>query len=358
MSDPKVFLSRVPDDQPAVWAKTVQRLVSETPDALKFVRKNDLIAVKVHVGEPPLKTFLPPEIAGVVAARVRSMGARPFFTDTAVLYSGPRSSGVGHAEVATKHGFTMERAGAAFVPADGIEGNLEVQVDIEGRHYSKVGIAEAIASSNGLVVVSHATGHMVTGLGATLKNLGMGCSSRKGKLLQHSDTKPYVSDGKCLACGACIENCPNDALSAGEGARAKMDEGKCSGCGECIAQCRNDAIGFRWDTSSEFLQQKMVEHALGVMRAVKGRFTCLVGIVNLTKHCDCWGQGSEKVAPDIGFALSCDPVALDQAVMDLVAASQGKRIDQIAWPKLDGTIQLSYAERLGLGKTKYELVEL
>ena len=358
MSDPKVFLCRVPDGQPDQWPRAVQRLLVETPEPLKFVRKNDLIAIKVHVGEPGLTTFLPPEVAGVVAHRVRSLGARPFFTDSAVLYSGARSSGVGHTEVAIKHGFTLDRAGAAFVPADGIEGNLEEQFEIDGRHFAKVGVAGAIASSNGAVIVSHATGHLVSGIGATLKNMGMGCSSRKGKLLQHSDTKPYLSQEKCTACGACIEHCPNEALAAGEGAKAEMDEKKCSGCGECIAHCRSDAVGFRWDSSSEFLQQKMVEHALGVMRAVKGRFTCVLGLVNLTKHCDCWGAGSDKVAPDIGFALSSDPVALDQAAMDLTEAGCGKRLDQLAWPKLDGTIQLAYAERLRVGSRTYELVEV
>ncbi|MBI5531586.1 MAG: DUF362 domain-containing protein [Deltaproteobacteria bacterium] len=358
MSDPKVFLCRVADGQPDQWPLAVQRLLVETPEPLAFVRKNDLIALKVHVGEPGLTTFLPPEVAGVVAKRVRALGARPFFTDSSVLYSGARSSGVGHTEVAIKHGFSLDRAGAAFVPADGIEGDLEKQIEIEGRHFAKVGVAGAIASSNGLVVVSHATGHLVSGIGATLKNIGMGCASRKGKLLQHSDTKPFVTEGKCTACGACIENCPGGALSAGEGAKAQMDEKVCTGCGECIAHCRSDAIGFRWDSSSEFLQQKMVEHALGAMRAVKGRFTCVVGMVNLTKHCDCWGAGSPKMVPDIGFALSSDPVAIDQAVMDLTEAANGKRLDQIAWPKIDGTIQLVYAERLGLGKRKYELVEV
>jgi uncharacterized Fe-S center protein len=102
----------------------------------------------------------------------------------------------------------------------------------------------------------------------------------------------------------------------------------------------------------------MVEHAIGVMRAVKGRLTCLLGLVDMTRHCDCWGAGSPKVVADIGFALCADPVALDQAALDLVAAVNGKGLDQLAWPKLDGTIQLSYAERLGLGKRKYELVEV
>lgn len=353
----KVYLCRVPDSKHETWTGAVETLFYAARP-LTFVKRKDLVAIKIHVGEPPLKTMLPPEVAGVVAARLRKEGARPFFTDTSVLYSGPRSSGPGHAEVAVRHGFTLERAGAVFVPADGIEGNLEVQVEIPGRHFSKVGVAEAMAASRGAVIVSHATGHLVAGFGATLKNLGMGCASRKGKLLQHSDTHPFVKSSRCTSCGECIEHCPSGALSAGEGARAELDDDKCIGCGECIAQCSSDAIGFRWDSSSRALQEKMVEHALGVARVLSGRVAYLVGMVNITRDCDCLGKGSDRVAPDIGFALSSDPVALDQAAVDLVTKATGKRLDQLSYPEHDGTIQLAYAEAVGLGSRSYELEEL
>jgi hypothetical protein len=106
------------------------------------------------------------------------------------------------------------------------------------------------------------------------------------------------------------------------------------------------------------MQEKMVEHALGTVRALKGKLLYLLGIVNLTQHCDCWAPGSPRVAEDIGFALSSDPVALDQAALDLVLATTGQRLDRLAWPELDGIVQLSYAERLGLGNRRYDLLEV
>jgi len=353
----QVYFCRIPDAQPHTWPEVVERLFSET-DLLGFAGRQDRIAIKVHVGEPPLTTALPPEVSGVVARRLRARGAHPFFTDTAVLYSGPRSHGPGHTEVAVSRGFTPERAGAAFIPADGLAGNLEVEVEIGGRHYSRVGVAEAIANSNGAVIVSHATGHLASGFGATLKNLGMGCSARKGKLLQHSDTKPFVRPEHCLECGVCVVHCPTGALSPDRSGKAHIDERRCSGCGECLAYCRCDAISFRWDSASSSLQEKMVEHALGAVRALGGKMVCLLGLVNLTRHCDCWGAGSERVAPDVGFALSTDPVALDQAALDLVAAACGEPLDRRSWPELDGTIQLAYAQSLGLGRREYELIEV
>ncbi len=352
-----VFLCRVPDSSPSTWPDAVDRLLAHA-EVARFAHPNDRIAVKVHVGEVGLKTALPPEVAGRAARWLRSAGATPFFTDTAVLYAGKRSNGIGHTEVAIDHGFSLERAGAVFIPADGVAGNLEVEVAVEGEHYSKVGVAEAIANADALVTVSHATGHVLSGLGATLKNLGMGCAPRKGKLLQHSETKPFVKNDRCSACCDCVAHCPTGAIAVDDQGVVRIDEATCTGCGECLARCRNDAIGFHWNAGSTSMQEKMVEHALGAVQSVEGRLLCILGIVNLTQHCDCWGPGSEKVAPDIGFAMSTDPVALDQAALDLVAASTGRPLDRIAWPKLDGTVQLAYAEKLGLGKREYRRIEV
>jgi len=139
---------------------------------------------------------------------------------------------------------------------------------------------------------------------------------------------------------------------------ATIDDAKCIGCGECIAQCSSDAIGFNWDTASAKLQEKMVEHALGVLRGAKGRLCYVLGVVNLTKDCDCLATNPTLVAKDVGFAASSDPVALDQAAMDLVHAVERKTLDKLAYPQLDGSLQLAYAEKLGLGTRKYELVEV
>ncbi|MBN2192986.1 MAG: DUF362 domain-containing protein [Polyangiaceae bacterium] len=354
----QVFLRRVSAaEPPEIWAEAVGSVL-RAADPSSFIGNSDLVAVKLHVGEPGVKTHLPPEVAAEVVRYVRQRGARPFLTDTAVLYTGPRSTGVGHAEVAVKHGFTCDRTGAVFLPADGLVGNVEVAVPIQGQHFRSVRIARAIADAHAMVVLSHATGHLASGFGATLKNLGMGCASRKGKLAQHSDTKPFVKKARCQACGACIASCPEHALTAGEGGEAVLDEARCIGCGECIAQCRYGAIGFRWDSASAKLQEKMAEHALGAVRVVEGRVVYLLGIVSLTKDCDCLAPGSPIVARDVGFAASLDPVALDQAAMDLVAENEGKRLDELAYPGSDGTVQLAHAERLGLGTRRYTLAEL
>jgi uncharacterized protein len=352
-----VFLCRVTDQTPSAWPDAARKALAAT-DPLPFIGDSELVAIKLHVGEPGVSTFLPPDIAKQAVDFVKGKRARPFLTDTSVLYAGPRSNGVGHTEVASRHGFDYAHTGAPFLPADGLKGNIETSVVIDGTHFRSVNIARSIADADALVVVSHATGHLATGFGATLKNLGMGCASRKGKLLMHSDTKPFVKTKACQACGQCIASCPEQALSEGQDAKAVLDDDKCIGCGECIAQCRYDAIGFRWDTAPTKVQEKVAEHALGVVRALESRVVCLLGMVSMTKDCDCLAPGTPVVARDIGFAASLDPVALDQAAMDLVKKAEGKSLDRIAYPNLDGNVQLAHAERIGLGSRSYEIVEI
>jgi uncharacterized Fe-S center protein len=106
------------------------------------------------------------------------------------------------------------------------------------------------------------------------------------------------------------------------------------------------------------MQEKMVEHVAGVIAALDRRITYVVGIVNVTRDCDCISTDSGLVARDIGFAASTDPVALDQAVQDLIYANEGARLDQLAYPAIDGTVQLAYAERMGIGSRSYALREL
>lgn len=223
MSEVYLLESRHLDDERAIPAMWSQSGLGSIFDA------NDLAAIKLHVGEPGRDTHLRPFIAAALVDRVASSGARPFLTDSAVLYRSPRDTGPGHARVAHDHGFGLEKVGAPFVPADGLLGLDEVEAPVDGRHYGSIPVAAAIAQCNGALLLSHVTGHLATGLGAALKNLGMGCTSRKGKLSQHHGQQPRIDAARCTACGTCAEWCPAEAVSVDR--IAKIDAASCIGCG-------------------------------------------------------------------------------------------------------------------------------
>ena len=172
-------------------------------------------------------------------------------------------------------------------------------------------------------MVSHFTGHMVAGFGATLKNLGMGCASRKGKLVQHSTAKPEIIIDTCTGCGTCVTWCPQEAIALHDDV-AVIDGKKCIGCGQCLAMCRFDAVQYNWGATYEDLQKKVVEHAMGICSLFSGKSLFINVLTRISKDCDCMGDTYEKILPDIGILVSRDPVALDAASLEMVEKRAGK----------------------------------
>ncbi|MFH1807280.1 MAG: DUF362 domain-containing protein [Pseudomonadota bacterium] len=342
-------------DSPQLLDEKLHRLwVAARFDAL-FTR-HDLTAIKVHVGEPGTRTFISPAVVAPLVRCVIAAGATPFLTDTAVLYRSPRDNGVSHARVAHDHGFTIEAVGAPFIPADGLIGADEIEVRVDGTHFETVAMASGILQARSVLVLSHATGHLGTGLAATLKNLGMGCASRKGKLRQHHGQQPHISEDRCTACGTCAQWCPSDAITVDSAAH--IDGEICIGCGECIAICRDTAVEFGWGIMGRELQERVVDHAAAVVREKKGKIGFVTSVMQVTKDCDCLGLDQKPLLDDIGLLASTDPVAIDQAALDLVARQAGKSLESMSYPRHDASVQLAAAERMGLGSRSYELVEL
>jgi uncharacterized Fe-S center protein len=325
---------------------------------LDRIKRGELVAIKTHFGEEREGNYIPPwQLAPLVAA-VRERGAAPFLVETSVLYKSPRSNAVAHLEVARAHGFG--ELGVPIVMLDGLRGNNERTVELPAGSLCKtVNLAADLAHCDHVLVVSHVTGHLATGMGACLKNVGMGLSSRKGKLQQHSGSKLVVSEKRCTACGTCIEYCPEGAIASdpARSDKAVVDESKCIGCGECLAVCRDDAVKFKWDAASADIQKRMAEHALGAYLLTREHMAFFDFLVDMTKDCDCLGK-SDKVLGDLGILASLDPVALDQAALDLIGSRHHCRLEDRSYPELDASIQLEHAEHIGLGHRAHELMEV
>lgn len=354
MSAEVLFAPVQPDEPLASRAGKVRRLY-ERLGAGRLVSRDDLVAIKTHFGEQGNTTHVSPDLVRTFVDLVKEGGGLPYLTETSVLYKSRRMNAVSHILQAYAHGFTFERVGAPIVMCDGLRGNLDREVVLEGAEGGTVSIA-ADAAAAALVLVSHATGHLGTGFGAALKNLGMGLSARKGKLSQHSASHPFVQEAVCTGCGACLRGCPVDALEMVAG-KARIQDETCIGCGECLTLCTFNAIGFRWDGASAELQRKMVEHAAAVAKALEGRLVCFNFLTDMTRDCDCLGA-SPTVLPDIGILASWDPVAIDAATLALTKERAGRDLAGLSYPALDPMVQIRHAARLGVGSPDYRLVEV
>ncbi len=323
--------------------------------SLDFVRDGDMVALKSHFGEEGGDGWVRPQYLRMLGERVRSRGGRPFLTETSTLYKGRRSDALAHFELAQEHGFGWEATGLPLVMADGLQGDDERQLPVPGGQlYQRVNIAALFARIQGLLLVSHFTGHLATGFGAALKNLGMGCASRRGKLAQHSTSKPSVKRKKCTACGTCLAWCPQNAIRM-DGEAARIDTARCIGCGECLAVCRFDAIGYNWSETYEQLQRKIVEHAWALCHLLADRLLAVTFLTRITRDCDCMGR-HEPIAADIGVLFGRDAVAIDAAAVDLLQAATGKPLAGLTFD-IPWKAQFDHARAIGFGDGAYELRE-
>jgi uncharacterized Fe-S center protein len=332
------------------------------------------VAIKIHFGEPGNLSALRPNFAKTLADRIKKLGGMPFITDCNTLYVGRRNNALVHLDAAAENGYTVMSTGCQNIIADGIRGTDDIEVKIKGGSFCKTAfIGRAIMDADILISLNHFKVHEGTGIGGAVKNVGMGSGSRAGKMIMHNDGKPAVNDKACIGCKICERFCAHGAISFGKNNKASIDHKKCAGCGRCIGACSKHAIRTKWDSSNASLSCKMAEYTKAVL---DGRPNFHISVVNqVSPYCDCHNENDLAIVPDIGIFAGFDPVALDQACVDAVNAapaipgsiiSERKNIPAYEkggldlftgiHPTTDWRTQLSHAEKIGLGTTKYELV--
>lgn len=353
-----VWYVRVSGNDNAGSRRLKLQLLLKNSEILSGINNDDFTCLKLHFGEKGNTGHINPELVKEIAVEVTKRTKNAFLSDTNVLYkNSSRTNSVDHLKTACEHGFSLEKTGIPVIISDGLFGRDYTTIRIEKKHFKEVRIARDIAACDSMVVLTHVTGHMYTGLGGAIKNLGMGCASRRGKYEQHSGATPTVEPEFCVACGACIANCPAGCIKMKEG-KALIDEGSCIGCGECVVVCRTKAINIKWSEKLENLQEKMVEYAYGAAKAIKGDKAYISFLLKVTKNCDCMGLDEKAIVEDIGILASKDPVAIDKASCDLICQKSGKDIFKEANPITRWNVQIEYADKVGLGRMDYTLREI
>ena len=355
---------------------------------------NKYAAIKIHFGEPGNLAFLRPNYAKVVADTVKELGGKPFLTDCNTLYVGGRKNALDHLDSAYKNGYNPFQTGVHTIIADGLKGTDEALIPVEGGEYVKEAkIGQALADADIIISLSHFTGHEMTGFGGALKNLGMGGGSRAGKMEQHAAGKPSVTTELCVGCRACERICAHGAISF-EGTRerelangttrtvpvASIDHDRCVGCGRCIGACNQDAIEPDYDAAVDVLNYKIAEYTQAIVQD-RPQFHISLAM-DISPNCDCHPENDTPIVPDLGMFASFDPVAIDQAAIDMALAAPAlpnteltdmrakleagggvpERCEHdhfnMTHPDTNWRSMIEHAEKIGLGTSRYELIEV
>ncbi|MGI6021075.1 MAG: DUF362 domain-containing protein [Lachnospiraceae bacterium] len=338
--------------------------------------QNKFAAIKMHFGEMGNIAYLRPNFAKAVADVVKENGGIPFLTDCNTLYPGSRKNALEHMDCANINGFNTITTGCQIIIGDGLKGTDDIEVPVENGVYCKSAlIGRAIMDADVFISLAHFKGHEVAGFGGAIKNIGMGCGSRAGKMQQHDGGSPKILKVKCRGCRKCISACGSDAIYYNEG-KASIDSEKCKGCGRCIGVCGFDAIVNTAWNANQLLGCKMAEYTKAVTDAMPSFHINI--IMDVSPNCDCHGENDAPVIPDVGMLASFDPVALDQASTDLCCAQTPiensnfgdalKRQKDSGEEKRDmwRTISpgsawketLEHAQKIGLGTREYELIRV
>ncbi len=303
------------------------------------------VGLKVHFGEEGNKYYVKPELMKELAVSLKAT-----LIETNVLYVGPRRYTKSHLELAKKHGFT-------FAPIDILDAEGDTVYKAEGlKHYKEVHVGSHLSRYNTIVVLSHFKGHQLAGFGGAIKNVAMGLGSIAGKMAMHSSTLPTVNSSKCITCMKCIGECPGKAITVGKN-KVVIDPEKCVGCGKCIGVCPKRVFGVPWSSTDQpvFLE-RLVEYAKVIQD--NNSMLYISVITDVSPDCDCMGSAAEPFVTAVGILASTDMVAIDTAAHDLVDKAAHSSDAFKKHSGVSGRPQLEYAEKIGLGRRSYRLINI
>jgi len=317
-------------------------------------KENDIVGLKIHFGNSFHKNQVPPEYVKPIGNALKNKGASIFLTDTNVLYRGERDDTFSHLEVVYKNNF--DKLNIPVLIAGGFNGDYEFEIDTNGKYFKKLYFAKEYKEFSGMIAITHFKGHSMAGIGGTIKNMGMGCASRKGKFAMHSNVTPAVNLSVCTGCGKCEKECLFGAISIMD-KKSYIDSKKCKGCAWCVHVCPSGAIRIPWSSiSHEMFQERLCEYAHGIIKFYKNKFFAINFLINIAEDCDCCKNPGKILSKDIGICVSDDPVAVDKCSIDLLNKLNGHDVFLKIKPNLNYSHQFSYGEKIGLGSTKYNLV--
>ncbi len=345
--DPKVTL-------PAKF----QRMLDGLP--LKDMFAGKKTAVKMHLGGNIGYSTVHPLFVRLLGEKLKVAGAKAFVTD-----------GAGAVRNADARGYTRKTIGMPLVPVSGDDDTFFYTKKVSYRTLKKIDIAGEIRDADAMIVLSHAKGHGDCGYGGACKNIAMGCvTGRTRGSIHHLEGGLKWLKSKCVACGKCVEACPNNAAQFNEETKVfSIFYHNCTYCQHCALVCPKKAIKITGG-QYHYFQEGMALCTDTVLKSFPRKSVLYINVLlNITVFCDCWGMTTPSIVPDIGIMASTDMVAIEQASLDAIKTKnfikgslppgrkfgKGKHLFEKIHAK-SPFVQLAALEKKGLGRSKYKLV--
>ena len=299
------------------------------------IKKNDLVAIKIHVGELGNPYYVQPFFIHDIIRRVKEIGAKPFLTDSNTLYPAQRHNAYDHMYTALMNGFNM----APFIVADGLKSENFQKVKTKG-FLKEIEVSGVIAQADAMIVVSHCKGHELSGFGGAIKNIAMGCTPEIGKLRQHRAIGLEIDTTKCTGCNKCKKTCAFHYPDIIEG-KAHITSPQCMRCPMCKAICPVEAINF---TDKPNLSLALASATYGVLSTFKPEKVSYVSFAkDISQYCDCAPTPGDIIAKDVGIFASDSCVSVDAAFLHSIDYSRFNKEYEV-----DCMLQVKEAKTLGI----------
>ena len=360
---------------------------------LDNINPGDKVAVKVHVGEALNTHYLRHDYVREVVEAIKSKGGIPTLVEThgrgnnyelidiCEDYSvciGHRRTTIDHDKIAHLHGYTESIVGALLKFIDGEKGIDGKIININGIQFKDVSVASGLFEFDKMVVISHFKGHPQAGFGGALKQLGIGCVTKRNKFLAHMEDAYIVNTKKCdiAKCSQeCINACPVNAIKM-SGDKALIDDSKCFGCHQCVKKCPvKRAIKVPKMNEVKDFVDRFIDNVAAVLSFGVEKIRYINFAYDITMLCDCTSNPSMPVVPDLGIFASSDPVAIDKACIDFETKAPGLPVlnkeDEWSQPIapsvekfkammniVDPLLQFEAALKNNIGTTDYELIKI
>ena len=315
-----------------------KNLIKEELKKLIEFPKGSKVVIKLHMGEPGNKHYIKAEYVKVIVDALKEIGLKPILFDSPVVYSGGRDTPEKYLKSAKLHGFIEEKIGCPIVVSN-------ESVNVKTNHFTAEACKE-LCNAN-ILVLSHVKGHPCCAFGGAIKNLGMGGVTKETKGKIHDLAVPSLEE-ECSGCGICAEVCPKKIISMKMG-KPNIGDG-CFGCNVCVLNCPNNAL----KPKAALFDVLLAESTNAVLKKMKNVFF-INFLKDIAERCDCYSYGGGPlIADDIGILLGKDIAAIDNASVELINKRSGKDVFYERHKK-SPFLQIDAAEKLGMGKKKYEL---